>query len=62
MKSNESLLTVKDVSEILKVSQFTVKRWTRLNMIPHVRLPRHLRFRREDVERFLSLRSRSAAA
>lgn len=56
MDHADELLTAAEVAERAKVTTVTVGRWARAGSIPVVRLPggRSLRFRRSDVEAFLS--------
>ena len=49
------LLRVRDVAERLAVPESTVRWWTRIGRLPHVRMgPRTPRYRVEDVEAFVA--------
>lgn len=45
----DRLLTVKDLSELLQVSPKTVYQWTHVGFIPHYKLPKGVRFGREEI-------------
>lgn len=47
------LLTVKEAAEYLTVSERFVRRIRYENRIPGVKIGKHLRFRKEDLDRFL---------
>lgn len=49
----ESLLTVQDVADRLKVSESTVRRLIDQGAIPIVRIGRQIRIRPEDVEKYI---------
>ncbi len=48
----EKLLTVPEVSEILKVKPATIYTWVRVGKLPHLRLGRLIRFTVECLEKF----------
>jgi excisionase family DNA binding protein len=48
------LLTAKEVGELLQLNASWVLDAVRRNAIPHIRLGRHVRFRRIDIETWLS--------
>ena len=53
--ANEQLMTTKELAEYLRVHPFTVRAWVRQNRLPVIRLGRFdFRFRRADIEAFLS--------
>ena len=55
--SAERLLTVPDVAEQLHVGRSTVYRWVATGQLASVRLSgRTLRFRQDDIERFIRAR------
>lgn len=57
------VLTVREVSEILKVSDQTVYEWTWAGVLPVIRLAsakRAVRIRRDDLEEFIGGRIRTA--
>ncbi|HHT9118382.1 MAG TPA: helix-turn-helix domain-containing protein [Candidatus Hypogeohydataceae bacterium YC38] len=45
------LLTIKEVSETLKVAEGTLRDWVQYRRIPFVRVGRLVRFRPGDIER-----------
>ncbi|MGH3261035.1 MAG: helix-turn-helix domain-containing protein, partial [Trebonia sp.] len=49
-----SLLTDRDVAAVLAVRPDTVRRWAARGELPSVRLGRLLRFRSEDVDRWIA--------
>jgi len=51
--SEKPLLTTKDVANILQVSTTTVLRWTDEGLIPAIKVCYTVRFREEDIERFI---------
>ncbi|MFM2163522.1 MAG: Helix-turn-helix domain [Pseudomonadota bacterium] len=52
-----SLLRVSDVARLLSVPDSTVRWWTRIGRLPHVRMgPRTPRYRPEDVAAFVEAR------
>lgn len=61
MRSEERLLTAREVADHLGLSPETVLRYVRRGELPAIRLPGtakgRLRFRREDVEAWLEERS-----
>jgi excisionase family DNA binding protein len=50
----KNLLTVKELSEILRVKAKTLYQWAELGQIPCVKLNKCLRFEKEDIERWIS--------
>jgi excisionase family DNA binding protein len=49
-----SLMTAKQVAEMLTVQPSTVYEWARMNYIPHVKLaPGAVRFEREKIEEWV---------
>ena len=55
------LLTAREIAEIISVSTETVLRRTRRGELPAVRLPGGaIRFREDDLERWLTARTSSA--
>jgi excisionase family DNA binding protein len=54
MAKNDELLTVQQLAELLKVPVGTVYRWRHLGVGPRgIRVGRHVRYRRSDVDAFL---------
>ncbi len=50
----ESLLTVKELADIIKVKVSTIYFWTHTGMIPHLKISRNcIRFRLGDVLKWL---------
>lgn len=49
----EELLTVRDAAKLLTISAKKLYRMAALGRVPHVRLGRSVRFRREDLERWI---------
>ena len=47
------LLTLKEVCELLKVSQAYIYSLTHQKQIPHIKMMGHLRFRRSDIDDWL---------
>ncbi|MCF7949889.1 MAG: helix-turn-helix domain-containing protein [Spirochaetia bacterium] len=48
-----TLLTQKDVAEHLKVSRWTVKRWTEKDLLPHTRIGKRAFYIKEKIDRKL---------
>ena len=55
----DRLLTVKDVSDKLRVGKSTVYRWVHYDYIPHVKLGSSVRFDERALERWLRSKERS---
>ncbi len=58
----ERLMTADEVAEYLCCSVSTVRRFAARNELPHYRLGKLLRFRRSEVENWLTRRQFGAAA
>lgn len=43
------LLTSKQLAEALQVSEYTIKRWVRLGMIPKIKMENTTRFNLDEV-------------
>jgi len=54
----EELLTIDELSELLKIRKSTIYHWTCAGFIPHTKAGRFLRFRASDVEKWLQERKR----
>ena len=54
----EQLLTIDELSELLKVKKSTIYHWTCAGFIPHTKVGRFIRFRASDVEEWLRERKR----
>jgi len=52
----EKLLTVDEVAKVLSVKKSTVYQWVHLRLIPHIKVGRFVRFKEEDIERWLKER------
>jgi len=59
----EGLLTLEDAARLLGVSKITLRRWTRSGSLGCVRVGQRgdRRFRREDLEEYVSTRVRSSS-
>jgi excisionase family DNA binding protein len=51
---SDRLLTAADVADLLAIKESWVREATRDGRLPHLRLGRYRRYRREDIERWLS--------
>lgn len=51
------LLSVQQLSEWMSVPVSTIYKWTHEGFIPHVKLGRLVRFKQEDVERWVEKRA-----
>ena len=49
----EKLLKVEQLSEIIQVSPSTIYHWTQADFIPHYRLPKGIRFKVSEIERWV---------
>ena len=49
----EELLSIRDVSEMLKIKEATLRAWVFQRQIPCIRLGRLVRFKRGDLERWI---------
>ncbi|MEW6410929.1 MAG: helix-turn-helix domain-containing protein [Candidatus Zixiibacteriota bacterium] len=56
----ERLLTPQEVADYLNVKKSTIYGWTHEEKIPHLKLGNLVRFRKEDIERWLKTRTRKA--
>ena len=56
-KSSEALMSAKEVAELLQLSAKGVYRMAQEGKIPHVRMGRNVRFRKEDVQAWLARKS-----
>jgi len=52
--NDNRLLTVKELSEWLNVSESTLRKWYSRGEIPHYNIRRHIRFDRHKVLKFLA--------
>ena len=58
----DRLLTAPEVAEILAVAPGWVREHTRTGQIPHLRLGRHVRYRRAGIEQWLTEQESGGAA
>lgn len=54
----EKLLTPENVCEILGIERSTLYSWTRRELIPHVKINGLLRFREEEMTKWLKMKER----
>jgi len=52
----DKLLTIDELAEVLSAKKSTIYQWVHLGLIPHVKVGRLLRFREEDIEKWLASR------
>jgi len=52
----EKLLTISQLSELIQVSTKTIYQWTHTGFIPHIKLPKGIRFKSVDIEKWLQKR------
>ena len=52
----QPLLTIEQVGDLLQVSEKTVRRWMLSKRLPHVRLGRVVRFRQDELLRWIEAR------
>lgn len=52
----ETFLTINQLSEVLQVNRRTLYDWTHIGFIPHYKLPKGVRFKREEVDQWLKKR------
>ena len=48
------IMTIREASEFLEVSEISIRRWTNSNKLKHYRLNGHRRFFKKDLEKFKS--------
>jgi excisionase family DNA binding protein len=53
-QDNPALMTVEEAASYLRLAPWTLRHWVCQKKIPYVRLGRAVRFRRKDMERFVS--------
>lgn len=54
----EQLLTIDELSRLLKIKKSTIYHWTSAGFVPHTKVGRFIRFRASDVEKWLQARQR----
>jgi len=52
----KKLLTVDEVAKVLSVKKSTLYQWVHLRLIPHIKVGRFVRFKEEEIERWLKER------
>jgi excisionase family DNA binding protein len=52
--ADDKLLTADDVADLMRVTRAWVYAETRRNAIPHLRLGRYVRYRREAIEAWMA--------
>jgi excisionase family DNA binding protein len=53
-EENSALMTVDEAAAYLRLASWTLRHWVCQKKIPYVRLGRSVRFRRKDMERFVT--------
>ena len=63
-EESTALMTVDEAAAYLRLAPWTLRHWVCKKKIPYVRLGRSVRFRRKDMERFVTqnLHAKSALA
>jgi excisionase family DNA binding protein len=54
----ERYVNLKEIAEFLAVSPNTVYYWISIDFIPHYRLPKGVRFKTSEIERWMSRRKK----
>jgi len=54
----EKLLKIEQVADLLQISKRTIYDWTHIDYIPHYKLPKGVRFKLSEVERWLDRRKK----
>lgn len=54
------MLDPEQVSEMLKVKVSTIYQWTHQRFIPHVKIGRFVRFKEDEIEKWLLLNHKNA--
>jgi excisionase family DNA binding protein len=49
----EKLLTLHQLSELIQVSPRTIYEWTHINFVPHYKLPKGVRFKISEIEKWI---------
>ena len=52
----EKLLTPKELSDLLQVKVSTIYSWTHMEFIPHIKVGRLLRFKEEEIDKWMKAR------
>ncbi len=56
------MLSPEQVSDMLEVKVSTIYQWTHQRFIPHIKVGRFVRFREDEIERWLAENQRKALA
>ncbi len=54
----EKLLKVEEVCDLLQVSRSTIYEWTHVQYIPHYKFAKVVRFKKDEIERWLKRKKR----
>jgi excisionase family DNA binding protein len=54
----EKLLTVEQLGELIQISRRTIYEWSHSGFIPHYKLPKGVRFKASEVEKWLNSKKR----
>ena len=54
---NIELFTAQEIADFLKVKLSTIRNWTHIQYIPHVKMRASVRYNRNDIEDWLQKRS-----
>jgi excisionase family DNA binding protein len=54
----EPLLTIDELSRLLKIKKSTIYHWTSAGFVPHIKVGRFVRFRVSEIEQWLRERKR----
>ena len=54
----ESLLTIKQLSEVIQVKRSTLYEWTHTGFIPHYKFPKGVRFKESEIDDWLRKRQK----
>ncbi len=55
-KPVEKLITVEELSQILQISRSTIYDWSSTGFVPHYKLPKGIRFKMSEIEKWLLAR------
>ena len=58
----QKLLTPQQVAELLEVKPSTIYQWTHQGFIPHVKIGRMVRYRKETIIKFLADNERTSTS
>jgi len=57
----EKLLTIDELAKVLSVKKSTIYQWVHLGLIPHIKVGRLLRFKEENIQKWLISRQVEAS-